>query len=182
MHDQGREIDREVKKHLHTGHSIDDRSIEQMQAAIIHHLDVTAAVMGTSTSFDLEIRKLVPHGDGDGTETLIIDSIERELMFSSIIDAMVMASNSSDDRVGIQAVYEFCLDMIEQRDFIAIGRFMDAINVEKLSIVIMLAPLSITVPCKRPIPERARYYDRVEAALRCSNDVDYVDSLLRGLK
>lgn len=83
----------------------------------------------------------------------------------------------------IREIFHYYLDAFEVGDFEAGGRVMSDMlpHLGKYDIGVMLAPLSITVPCRSRVPGRAEYYLAVRGELGRRGRVD-VGPLLQGLE
>ena len=97
----------------------------------------------------------------DPTKTLF--SYEEDILDSSI---------SEDAKV--KSIFDFLLYCLEEKNFALMDTIYEKVDPSKCSIVVMLAPLSISCLVKRFLPSRAEYYAKVQDEL-----VDRGESPLR---
>jgi hypothetical protein len=93
---------------------------------------------------------------------------------------------SSDEEASeapISEIFHYCLDAMEASDFDCMALMMSDMMpyLGKYDIAVMLAPLSITVPCSTRVPGRSAYYLAVREELGRRGRVD-VGPLLQGLE
>lgn len=81
----------------------------------------------------------------------------------------------------IDTVYDVIDAMMWDARLGSISVVLDSVDVETIDVALMLAYLTITVPC-RCLSARTSYYDRVKAYLELTLEGDRVKALLRGLQ
>lgn len=81
------------------------------------------------------------------------------------VDDVLAAMLLTSDTAAVDAVYTYCLDAAERDAFEEIASLLAAVCPEKLSVVVMLAPLAVTVPYGMLVPGRSEYFARVRAEL-----------------
>ena len=90
-------------------------------------------------------------------------------------------SLSEDDK--IDSIFDFLLYCMEEKNFELMDTIYGKVDPSKCSIVVMLAPLSISCLVKRFLPSRAEYYAKVQDELVNRGETPLrVTALLRGLE
>lgn len=84
----------------------------------------------------------------------------------------------------VREIFHHCLDALEARDFEPIRLLMaDMVpHLAEYDVSVLLAPLSITVPCRDRVPGRVAYYNAVKAELELREFPERVGVLLQGLE
>ena len=89
-------------------------------------------------------------------------------------------SLSEDNKVS--SVFNFLLYCLEEKNFELMDTIFSKVDPSKCSIVVMLAPLSISCLVKRFLPSRAEYYAKVQDELVNRGETPLrVTALLQGL-
>lgn len=89
-------------------------------------------------------------------------------------------SLSEDDK--IDSIFDFLLYCMEEKNFELMDTIYGKVDPSKCSIVVMLAPLSISCLVKRFLPSRVEYYAKVQDELVNRGETPLrVTRLLQGL-
>jgi hypothetical protein len=73
-----------------------------------------------------------------------------------------MTTNSEEQEdLTIGEIFHLGIDCCIAGDLTPMSEFMQALKLEDLSVAVMLAPLSITVPVAHEVEGRMQYFDRV---------------------
>lgn len=102
--------------------------------------------------------------------------------FSAYVLADDISRNASvTDVEAVDLVYAYILTLIEDDHWSLLTPFFDGFHVATAPVVVMLAPLTITVDCRARISERRRYFDRVAGELVRRREPQILE-LLQGLE
>ena len=102
--------------------------------------------------------------------------------FSAYVLADDISRNASvTDVEAVDLVYAYILTLIEDDHWSLLTPFFDGFHVATAPVVVMLAPLTITVDCRARISERRRYFDREAGELVRRREPQILE-LLQGLE
>lgn len=97
------------------------------------------------------------------------------------LEDLYKLSHCGADDEGADLIFDTIDDLLQERRFSQCDEALQAVDVERLTIALMVALLSITVSAKEVLRERANLADRIERRLRLVAP-ERLEGLLKGLR